>query len=469
MAQIPIIAGIYTDAAGDFRSAYPQNLIPVPKSQGISSGYLRPADGIVARGTGPGAARGAISWNGVLHRIMGNALVSVAEDGTATTLATIPGTGRCAMDYGPDRLCIAADERLFYWTGSALVEVTDPDLLPVIDVVWISGYYMVTDGVTVIVTELTDPTAVNPLKYGSAESDPDGIVSVRELKNEAYIFGRYTIEVQQNIGGDLYPFQRVDGAQVKRGAIGTHAVCEFGGTFAFVGSGRNEAPGVYLMTAGDALKISTREIDTVLSVYSETELSQVFVEARNDKAHQHLLIHLPNRCLVYDAAASGELGAPIWFTLHSGIDAPSVYKAVDLVWCYDRWNVADPTSGAMGYLSDSISSHYGSDVGWQFGTAMAYLDGNDGIIHELELVCLPGRVALGADPTVWTSHSFDGMTWSVERPKLAGKIGDRTKRLIWRMQGRIRHYRMQKFRGTSAAHLSMARLEARIEMLGTKA
>ena len=44
--QIPILDGIYTDNNSDFRTAYPVNLIPVPKGQGISAGYLRPAEGI---------------------------------------------------------------------------------------------------------------------------------------------------------------------------------------------------------------------------------------------------------------------------------------------------------------------------------------------------------------------------------------------------------------------------------------
>ena len=46
MTQIPLFAGITTDANADFRTAYPVNMVPVPMAQGISDGYLRPADGI---------------------------------------------------------------------------------------------------------------------------------------------------------------------------------------------------------------------------------------------------------------------------------------------------------------------------------------------------------------------------------------------------------------------------------------
>jgi hypothetical protein len=157
---------------------------------------------------------------------------------------------------------------------------------------------------------------------------------------------------------------------------------------------------------------------------------------------------------------------PIWFVLHSGAEDLAQYRARNLVWCYDRWNVEDPTSSAFGHFVGNVSSHYGQAVGWRFGTAMAYNGGADGIVHDLELVCLPGRAALGVNPTVWHSHSADGVTWSQERPKAAGKQGERAKRLAWRRAGRIQHVRMERFRGTSDAQLSMARLEAQIEALG---
>ena len=86
-------------------------------------------------------------------------------------------------------------------------------------------------------------------------------------------------------------------------------------------------------------------------------------------------------------------------------------------------------------------------------------------MHELELVCLSGRVDLGADPVVWTSYSTDGVVWSQERPTRAGRQGQRAQRICWRGQGKVQHMRMQRFRGTSDARLSIARLEARIEPL----
>lgn len=467
--QVPILNGIFTDEAPDFRTSYPRNMVPVPKAQGVSQGYLRPGDGILSFGTGPGVDRGGINWNGAMHRVMGTKLVSVAANGTVTTLADVGGGGQVSMDYSFDRLAIVSGPGLFfYWNGTTLAQVTDPDLGQVIDVRWVAGYFMLTDGNSIIVTDLNDPMSINPLKYGSAESDPDPIMAVDKLRNEAYAFGRYTLETFENIGGDFFPFQVIEGAQIPRGVIGTHAYCLFMNTFSFLGSGRNEAPAVWIMVPGDTQKLSTREIEQILLGYSEAQLSTVVVEARVDKAHQHLMIHLPDQCLVYDAAASAVVQEPVWFTLDSGLATLTTYRARNLVWCYDTWLTGDPTGTGIGEMINTSSQHYGATIGWDFGTQILYAEGNDAIVHELELVALPGRVPLGADPVVWTSYSYDGETWSQERPRSCGKQGERTKRLVWRTQGQLRNVRIQRFRGTSDAHLSFARLEAKIEPLFTR-
>ena len=467
MTQIPILNGIYTDRDAEFRSAYPVNLIPVPKGQGISEGYLRPADGIVNFGTGPGIDRGGINWNGVCYRVMGTKLVKVLSDGTVTTLGDVGGTTAdlVTMDYSFDRLGIASGGKLYYWDGSTLTQVTDVDLGTVVDFCWVDGYFMTTDGTSLVVTELTDPTAVNPLKYGSSEADPDPVKAIIKLRNEPYALNRYTIEVFDNVGGSFFPFQRIEGAQIQKGVIGTHACCVYLDAVAFLGGGRNEAPGIYIGANAQANKISTREIDTILLGYTETQLSLVKIEARNDKANQLLYIHLPDRTLVYDGIASGAVGEQAWFVVTTATVDFGQYRARNMVWCYDKWIIGDPQSSALGYFSSAISSHWGAINRWEFSTTIMYNGGNGAIFNRLELVALPGRVILGENPQIATSYSVDGETWSQDKWISAGKQGDRSKRLNWLQQGNMRNWRIQRFRGTSDAFMSFARLEAQLEPL----
>jgi hypothetical protein len=464
--QIPILSGIFTDNGPDFRTSYPVNLVPTPKASGISTGYLRPGDGIVANGTGPGADRGGINWRGGLYRVMGTKLVEISSEGVVNVLGDVGGPvdELVTFDYSFDRLAIASGGRLYYWNGT-LTQVTDPDLGVVLDVVWVDGYFMTTDGEFLVVTELVDPFAVNPLKYGSSEVDPDPVVALIKLRNEVYALNRNTIEVFDNVGGTLFPFARIDGAQIQKGVVGTFACCVFEETIAFLGSGRNEAPGIYLGANGGAKKISTQEVDEILLQFTEAQLATVKLEARNDRAHQHLYIHLPDRTLVFDAAASQTLQDFVWFTLTSTVVGFAPYRARNMVYAYDKWLVGDPQSSNIGYLDDIIGSHWGEQVRWEFGTLIVYNEGKGALFHQMELVSLTGRVALGTDPQISTSYSIDGLSYSQEKFIKVGTIGNTSKRLSWFQQGHMRNFRIQRFRGDSDSHISFVRLEAKIEGL----
>ena len=135
------------------------------------------------------------------------------------------------------------------------------------------------------------------------------------------------------------------------------------------------------------------------------------------------------------------------------------------MWCYNKWLCGDPTSSVHGYLDDSISTHYGQTITWQFGTSIIYNESRGAVIHQLELVSLTGRVELGKNPTISTAYSTDGENWSQEKFVSAGTIGQSNKRIVWFQQGALRNWRLQRFTGTSDAHISMLRLEANIEAL----
>ena len=463
--QIPILGGIVTDERANLKDSYPVNMIPVVMSSGISLGYLRLADGARSLGPSSGVPRGGINWNGVLYRVAGTKLVKVAFDGTETVLGDVGAGDQVTLGYSADRLAIASDGKLFYWDGITLDQVLDPDLGTVISFIWVDGYFVTTDGEFLIVTELNDPTLVNPLKYGSSEIDPDPIITVLKVRNEVVAVNRYTIEFFNNVGGSLFPFQRIEGAQLQRGAIGKHCACEFADSIAFLGSGRNEPPGIYMGINGVIQKLSSAAIDSILSEYGEVDLSTVIMESHSMQAHQQLWVRLPDRTLCFDLDASKTASAVSWFVLTSAVSGFSSYRIVDPVWCYDKWMVCDSVTNDHGVMTEDSSHHFGSVVRWEFSTLIVYNGGKGLLWNQLELVCLTGRVALGDDPVISTNYTLDGERWSEERPIHAGMIGDRMRRLVWFQQGHMRHWRAQRFSGDSKARLSALRLEVTVEQL----
>lgn len=467
MVQIPILSGIYSDTSPALRTSYPVNFFAVPKDNGVSTGFLRPADGLTAWSATSGVCRGLILWNGILYAVNGSNLCSISSAGVETVIGDVGNDGLPAtLDYGFDDLAIASNGNLFLYNPTAgLRQNVDPDLGTVNDVLWVDGYYMTTDGTFLVVTELNDPLAVNPLKYGSSEADPDPIIAILKLRNEVVALNRHTIEMFDNIGGSLFPFQRIEGAQVEKGCIGKDACCIYMEAVAFLGSGFNEQPAVYVAANANAVKISTHEIDTLLEAYTEAELSEAILEARNEGSHQFLYVHLPDRTLVYDGGASRDLQVPVWTVLTTSLEGFAQYRARHLCYAYNAWRCADPQANRIGYLRRDISSHYGDTVRWEFGTLIVYNGGSGVLFNSLELMALTGSVALGEDPAILTSYSVDGLSWSIDRTISLGTIGNTTKRLTWMKQGKMQDRRIQRFRGTSDAHASFMRLEATLEPL----
>jgi hypothetical protein len=466
--QIPILNGIFTDNTPELRTSYPVNLMPVPKVSGISNGFLRPGDGIVANGTGPGVDRGGINWNGDVYRVMGTKLVEISSNGAVTILGDVGSGELVTFDYSFDELAVASGGNIYFWNGTTLTQGSYPlvTIGPIIDFCFIDGRFMLTDGERLFLTDIGDPLVIGAFAFEEPIADPDPVTSLLRLRNEVYAINRFTMEVYDNLGTAVpFPFGVIQGAQVQKGCVGVQACCVYLDRIAFLGSGRNEAPGIYTAASATTQKISTQEIDNILLDYTEAQLSLVKIEARNDKNHEHLYVHLPDQTLVFDASASQALQTPVWFILVSTLTGLAQYRARNMVWAYDKWLVGDPQSNSIGYLVQDTGHHWGQQVYWQFGTLIVYNESNGAIFNELELVSLTGSVALGKNPQISTSYSLDGKSYSQERSISVGTIGNTKKRLAWFQQGHMRNWRIQRFKGDSDAHVSFLRLEAQIEPL----
>lgn len=466
MVQIPIVSGIYADVSPDFRVAYPINMRPVPKEQGISKGYLRTVDGLKLQGeAAQGRSRGGISWNGTLYRVFGTKLCTVSTSGVVTEIGDVGAGGPVSMDYSFDRLAISSGGALCYLQDGALKKVTDPDLGYVKNALWIDGYFVTTDGEFIVSTELNDPASVDPLKYGSSEVDPDPVLAVRKVRNRLFAVNRHTIETFDNVGGSGFPFRVVRGGQSQKGAVGVDASAVMGNGIAVLGGGRKDAIGVYICINGGHTKISDQEIDGLLSEYTEGELSGAVLEVVEDRNHNTLMVHLPDRTLCFDAAASEVAGRLVWFILAGGANADQKYLGRFFVFHDGRWTVTDPQSGRFGYVDHGSALQWGDPAGWKFGTPIIYNNSRGGIIHSLELVSLISHTE-STSPVIMAQWSDDGVTLSDPKPVTTGGMGARDARLRWLREGMFRQRRMYFFRGDGNTPISVAALEAQIEGLG---
>lgn len=460
-AQIAILSGIYGTDPG-FDVARPLNMTPFSIESGISKGYLRSAPGIVQRTATIGVDRGGIVWNGTHFRVLGSKLCAVGSS-YAAILADVGAGGPVSLSYSFNLLAIAAGGRLYFWDGSNLSENNDPDLGVVNDMIWVDGYFMMTDGTSLIVTELTDPYAIDPIKYGSSEIDPDPVIALRWVRGEVAALNRNTIEFFQNIGGNGFPFVRMDGAVIPKGVVGKKAHSEFLQTFAFVGGGRNEEVSVWLAGPGQANKIADRDVEARLAALSDAQLADVVLEARQAAGSTELWLHLPTGSLVYHYELTQAVGLPVWTDRQS--PGSDIYRLRNFVLHDGDWVGGDPLAPRLGTFDETLATQYGEAPPWKFETPLIYNDGAAAIVNSIELAGTFGRAPLGVDPRVFMSYTVDGLTWSQERSVSLGVTGQSSKRPAWHQGGVLRNWRGYRFRGLANTPFSIARLQADIEPL----
>lgn len=462
MVAIPLISGITATESADFNVAYPTNLEPIPTDTGLSKGYLRSASGAVTLAEGPGIDRGGILFNGLVHRVMETKLVSV-NGSTVTELGDVGAGGPVGLAYGFGRLAIQSGTSLYYWDGATLVQVTDPDLGPCLDVEWFNGQYFSTDGTSIVATQINDPTAVDPLKYGSSESDPDRITGLIRIRDEMAVPNLNTIDFFTYVGGSGFPLQLNTGATIPIGCVGPRAKCLAFQSFAFVGGGRNQANAVWVAASGTAQKLSTRAVDDLIA--QEPNPGGIELEMRVSRDEERLYVHLSAMTLVFLKNASQQAGQSVWYIAKSGRAMNKPYRPRHAVLNGNSWMVGDTETGNLGTLSDATSLHFGEAVGWQFQSTLLYNAAKGGIVHSLELVGLPGRATVGKVPTAFLSFTMDGETYSQERPNRLGVSGRRDMRCQWSPHRRFARYMGLKFRGDSDGLAGFATLEASIEPL----
>lgn len=413
-----------------------------------------------------GRDRGGIVWEGKHYRVLGENLCSVSSTGEITVIGSVglDNNRRVTMDYSTDLLGIRSGTDLYYYNGSTVDQVTDADLGDVLDFVFIDGYFMTTDGEHLVVTDLNDPTRVDPIKYGSSEIDPDPLIGLMRIKGEVHACNRNTIEVFENVGGEGFPFSPIEGAILMKGIVGSQAKAYALDTFFFVGGGRGEELAVYAASSGKAERVSTDEIDMEINALTVEEQAEIEMEARKFDGMDVIYIHLPDKTWCYNATTSVAAEQPSWFCLTSSTGESGEYRLRNWTLAFGRWICGDTSDSQI--MIETDSPNHGDDmVAWEFGTVGVYNGAKGAIVHDVELIGLPGSAPLEESPTIFHSWSSDGKTWSNEQATSAGVQGAYNTRMKWWRCGMFRVLRIFKFRGVTSTPMAFTAVEANLEAL----
>lgn len=463
--KLPLIKGTRVDADAEWRDVLPTNMVGFVQSIGSWSGYLRTADGLSRFATANGIDRGGI-WSDRFRkhfRVSGDKFVEVDQFGDVIELSAtvIPGPNQAQLDNSFNSVAFVADGDYWRWDGSTLTNVTKPaGAEDFIDLCWIDGYYIFTDGENLWNTTLLDEAAFGPNQRSGSDFAPDEIVGVEKTTdNKLMVFNRYTTERFYNNAGPQFPFARIPNAAIPIGIVGTNAKASIGdGRFVVFGGGKEYSPSFYLLT-NSYQNISTKEIDSIIDDYSDYELTNIQIEYRDTRDQELVICHLPRNTLVYDITLSGALGSNIWYEWNSG---ENTWRGVNGV--YDPRNVDDQASSwiygdkqdsTIGRLDETLCTQYGETVEWVCKTPLVRVGTT---VTVAELVTAPGHSTV-TDDVVYVSTTKDGALFGPESLVYRGNQGDYQKRLIMRRLGDYPRWFGMRIRGKSAGVFSVTGVE----------
>ena len=325
-------------------------------------------------------------------------------------------------------------------------------------VVFIDGYFLVTtDSKKFIVSSINDGLSYNALDFGTAESDPDDIVAPVVYKNQLFISGGQTFEAFQNIGGADFPFQRT-GLFLQKGCYAPYSLVNAQDTFMWVGGGENEGPAIWALNGNSTVKISTTAIDSLLSKLLDTQVSDIYSWAYASKGAYFIGFALPSTTLVYDTTSQR------WHERKSFIEGTlGAFRAASVVKAYNKILCGDIVDGRIGELDPDVYTEYGNPIIRRVATQPFQNNMQSVFFPSLELTVESGvgNEAV-TDPQIVLERSKDGKTWSGPIARSIGKIGEYTRRAIWRRNGRAARFEIFRFTLTDAVKPVIIQLTANI-------
>ena len=388
---------------------------------------------------GSGPIRAMHELNNKVYVVSGQFLYSFDQFGNTALLgAGISGSNplNSSIDDNGTQLSVVNGSSGWIYNQSSLAfsQIVDPNFNAANTVVAIDGYFLYDWATTAkfFSSNLFDGTTYQALMFATAEATPGSLVlGVHNAYGNLAIIGQKTIEFWQDTGSVNFPWQRINGATVERGTIGSQAWAEEDNGHFFVG---DDLIFYRIAGAGGAIqRLSTHAIEKEWQTYSTT--SDVFCFAENFGGHKFINVVYPtvSKSWRFDIANA----ASPW-TERSSYD-PSGLEVRRRVNCairaFGKTFVGDSLSGQIGVLDPTVFTEFGQPMILEMISPP--IDGNGliGFMPEFQLD-IEQAVGLasgqGSNPQIMMSYSDDGgRTWSSERWVTMGAIGNYLYRARW--------------------------------------
>jgi hypothetical protein len=461
VVPLPIANGFYESDSLPISAQECTNWYPnIVQTQGLQQETLFGTPGIeqtVSTGQVDQINRGAKVKGGVDYRVNGNTLYAVELSAgvfSYTALGVIEGSGFVSMAENGSQLMILVPGGKGYIynesAGTPFQEITDADFIANGNpqhVVFIDGYFLcTTDTKKYIISALNNGLAWDALDFGSAESDPDSVVAPIVDNNQVYITGSETIEVVENVpSGADFPFQR-NGVFIDKGVFAAFSLVSTDEGFAFIGGGENESPAIWEVVGSGRRKISTTAIDSILQGFTSEEIADSFAMSYAQKGAYFVCFTLPTTTIVINTINGRWHERKSLIVDNMGNRNETRWRANSISKAYGAVYVGDSVDGRIGRLDPDVYTEYDNPIIRTIATQPFFNNNKSITVPSLELIFESGvGSAEVPDPKVRMAISKDAKTFSDDRIRSMGKVGEYQRRGIWNRNGRAGRFDVFRF------------------------
>lgn len=329
-------------------------------------------------------------------------------------------------------------------------------------VTWQDNYFNVTSGSTrqfqlSQITPSVDPTvwpAVQINFTGASAGAIQAGISDHSILN---LFSNSASEFWQNAGTPDFPFAKIPGSSQEFGLASAWSLTKFDNALTGLFQNKEGALNVSRMSGFSLKKLSTSDIDQILTSYSDVADARGF--AYNSEGHPLYILNLPNAgaSWAYDGLSNiwaeyqDTNGDRFWgekFALFQG-----------------RLCVSDRRNGNIYELNPNVYDDNGSSIPVELVSEHIWQDDKFIGIQQIQ-IDVEGGVGLatgqGSNPVVQLEVSKDGgNTFFAVGYSSMGAIGKYTQRVIWRSLGAARDW-VLKLRITDPVKVIITGAEAEI-------
>lgn len=391
-------------------------------------------------------SRGAYQLGNFNYLVNRNKLYRIANDGSFAELGTLlTDSGRVGMSDNGVQLIIVDGPNGYILTlaTDAFAQITDPDFPGADTVTFLNQRFVVQepDSGKFWCSGLIDGFTWDPLDFATAESDPDNLVAVIAESGQLVLLGGKTCEVWGDSGAVDFPYSKIGGGAVEWGLVARWSLTKYMNSLAFLGRNRLGQVQVCVMSGGSVQPISNTQIDTALTSYGDTSNATAFAYMVN--GHSFYQINFPSvgKSWLYDGQSRS------WSRLESSGGLHRVQFAVQLLGTIYG---ADYENGKLYKIEPDEYTDDGQPIAREFVSRHQSI-GDFTHMPELWLEMESGvglQLGQGADPQIMMQISRDGgHTWGNELWRSFGRVGQYTRRAVWRRLGRARDW-LFKFRIT---------------------